>query len=98
MSNLDHIKALLALQPEVALVVGQLNALQAQGAPHAQALMKALPTDKTTLFTLEDGSVKLVSFLPGPQGYQVKIDDAFPEPPEAEEPAAENVATLVPVQ
>ena len=98
MTNIENIKALLALKAQADPLAAQLADLGAQWKAAADSITKALDPAKTYTFTAEDGTVKLVFFQNG----QIALGDAIPlesVPEPAAEPAEpENVTPLTPVQ
>lgn len=101
MSNLDNLKALIAIKAEADPLGAQLQELGKKWNEASAPLIAVLDKTKTTAFTLEDGSIKLVYFqtvqTPAGAQQQLIIGDAtpaaqVPEPTEPGEPT--NVVPL----
>ena len=98
MSNIENLKALLALKAEADPIQNQLVELGKKWKAATDSLESVLAKDKTYVFTADDGSLKLAFYQNG----QLMLGDAVaaetvPEPaPEPAEP--ENVTPLTPVQ
>ena len=95
MTNLENLKALLALKAQADPLAAQLATLGAQWKTAADAVTKAMDQSKTYTFTADDGSVKLVFFQNG----QLMLGDAVaaetvPEPAPEPEPEPSNVVSL----
>ena len=98
MSNIENLKALLALKAEADPIQNQLVELGKKWKDATDSLESVLAKDKTYVFTADDGSLKLAFYQNG----QLMLGDAVaaetvPEPvPAPAEP--ENVTPLTPVQ
>lgn len=95
MSNIDNLRALLALKAQADPIQQQLVDLGKKWQAATESLETVLAKDKTYVFTAEDGSLKLAFYQNG----QLMLGDAVaaetvPEPAPVEEPA--NVTPLTP--
>jgi hypothetical protein len=97
MSNIDNLRALVAIKTEADPLAAQLGELGQKWKTASDALGPVLDKTKTYVFTMEDGSPKTLGFQNGQPIISDAIDaGTLPEPAPAPEPSAENIAPLVP--